>query len=247
MATLLVPGCDDSPTEPLGAVPWEVVLAQDHVHLESLGDTFQLDVQVVDKSGQVIPNVPLSWTIDDPTVVEFLSGEEFRTLSNGHTTLHVTLAEDHPSVDPAGYRSGRLRGSLGVSVQQRPVALGLGPSTGPLAPGAALHLWALGQTAGLSVWTVDALGNPIDPLLSGTVWTSTDGSVSSVSSLGEVMATGDGAAAVLVTSEGLTGSIPLEVHAVLPLRACAVLEEGGQGGAEELCGEETLTFAEEGY
>jgi len=241
-AALFAGGCDDSPTSLDQATPGELVLDVDQVHLESLQETFSVQARVFDLEGREMTNVPLSWTLEAPGVVESVGASNFRSVGNGATTIHVAVADEYPHVGPDGYRSGMLRGSVGVTVQQRPVALALGTSESPGPGQAVVHLWSLGQAADLFGWTVDAMGNPVSGVMGGVVWNSANSLVSQVGPGGQVVATGNGNTMIHAGAAGMTGSVAVEVHAALDLTACATVS-GTQGG----CGQESLTFAEEGY
>lgn len=239
--SLVSGACESSPTAP-GVSPEQLILETGSIVLESLQQDFSLTARVLDGEGREIPGVPLQWDIEAPGVIESIGGSSFRSVANGTTTLHVTIADHYPAMNGAGYSSGRLTAFVTVRVAQTPAGLVLG--TGELSPTSVIPLWYLGQDVALTGWLVDALGNPIGEPVPDIWWESLDPAVSMVDAGGAAMAVGPGSGSVSGSAGGFTGSTEIEVDPHLDLATC-VRVSGNENALA--CGESRITFAIEGY
>ena len=154
-----------------------------------IGQTSQLTATLTDANGNVLTGRTVTWSSDNGSVAT-VSGTGLVTAGNaGTATISAT--------------SGGKTGTASVTVSSTPVAsVAVSPATASL---------TVGQTAQLTATTKDANGN----ILSGrpVTWSTSNGSVATVSSSGLVTAAGAGSATITATSEGKTGTAAVTVTA----------------------------------
>lgn len=238
LLVLLASGCsDEGVTDPSHRLADRVQLSESRVLCTSLGEIFTVEATVVDEGGRPV-DVGVAWSISDDGIVESLGDARFACRANGSTTVRATALPGGP-----GAPSGSLPfATVAVTVEQRPVGLGLRTEMIASAPERTLHLWFVGHSRTLQAWSVDALGNPMHLVEDPVTWHSEDESVGSVHA-GVVTAEKHGRTTVHAAAGAFEGAIEVDVHALLTLRSCLA---GPAGGADGPCTERTMTVAEEG-
>src|SRR5690242_13474167 len=165
-----------------------VTVSPASVNLQT-GQTSQLTASLKDANGNVLTGRTVTWSSDNGNVAT-VSGTGLVTAgSAGTATISAT--------------SGGKTGTASVTVSSTPVAsVTVSPATASL---------TVGQTAQLTATMKDANGN----ILSGrpVTWSTSNGSVATVSSSGLVTAAGAGSATITATSEGKTGTAAVTVTA----------------------------------
>lgn len=232
----LAAGCgDDGATGPSARLADRIELSESRILCSSLGEIFAVEATVLDEEGNALAG-GVTWTVSEPDVVEALGDGRFACRANGTTTLQARPG------DPGAQAGSPPVATVEVTVEQRAVALGLGTEMFVAPSNRTLQLWSLGQSRELLAWSVDALGNPMDPVNDLLGWESEDDEVGSVHA-GVVTAERHGRTAVHATADGFTGTIEVNVDARLTLRSClGAPDPGGEGP----CAEVTMTVAEEG-
>jgi uncharacterized protein YjdB len=170
-----------------GRKPAAIQLTPDKVVLYGPGRNQLVDGKVVDKKGRTIPDLALTWTSSDPSVVEVSPGGSLKSKAPGHAKV---------SAEYKGLRSS-------VSVRVLDLArLELSPSllhlVGP--SGTQARIDALGRT--------EAGGAAELPKLA---WSSDKPSVATVSANGVVTALADGKAEITATTGDLIGASDIQV------------------------------------
>lgn len=180
-----------SPAEvTLTPVPANISLPPSPSPLSSLGETVQLQGQVLFATGDVIPGLSLQWQSLDPEVAEVTPQGLVTARSEG---------------------DARIRGSFGtlggiVVVQVRPV-----PATVEVEPANSNIL--IGGTVQLSATVRDAGGSVLDRPVS---WSSSNSSVASVNQQGRVTGQGVGTAVIRAAVDNVDGEATVRVDALLP-------------------------------
>ena len=177
-------------TTPTPPVPASVTVVPSTATLAALGQTLQLNATVLDRSGQAIPGVSVSWTSSDESVVTVDATGLVTATGNGATS--ITAAVTGTSVS----------GSAQVTVAQQPSEIALSPEQ--------QSFRALGDTVRLTARVLDANGHVVED--AALDWVSTDPSVVSVDDAGLVTAVGEGSASVLATSGPAEGSADFSVE-----------------------------------
>lgn len=150
------------------------------------GDTFRLSADVRGTTQGSIPGVNVVWTSTDPSVAAVEQGE-VRALKAGSAVIRAAV--------------GDITNSVSIVVgHAAPAAVLIDPGT--------VHV-ASGQKALLSAAVRDKHGRELDRAVR---WLTSDASVASVSSTGEVVATGSGLAVVTAESGGVTGTAEIVVQ-----------------------------------
>ena len=121
---------------------WDIQLQVVAGNATSLGDTLRVVGRPVDRDGQVIPNLPLTWTSQDPAVVSFLT-------TRGDTALFRATGVGSTTVTAKAFE---VQNSVTLSVQQVSAGAAVFPRQVQLYPG-------IQQTFTVSM--LDAHGNPI--------------------------------------------------------------------------------------
>ncbi|MEM7417006.1 MAG: protein kinase [Gemmatimonadota bacterium] len=150
------------------------------------GDTFRLSADVRGTTQGSIPGANVVWTSTDPSVAVVENGE-VRALKAGSAVISAAV--------------GGITNSVSIVVgHAAPAAVSIEPGT--------VHV-ASGQKAALAAAVRDKHGRELDRAVR---WLTSDASVASVSSTGEVVATGMGSAVVTAESGGVTGTAEIIVQ-----------------------------------
>ena len=167
-----------------------------------VGQTLQLGATMTDSAGNVLSGRTVTWTSSNPSVVTVNASGLAGAVAIGSATITATS-------------EGRT-GTAVVSVSNVPVA------TVTVSPASASVV--AGQTAQLAATTRDASGN----VLTGRsiVWTSSNGSVATVSGSGLVTGVTAGSATITATSEGQSGSAAMTVTSPPPPSPATVTDLG---------------------
>jgi uncharacterized protein YjdB len=230
-AAAVLAACTESPTEAPLAVPTAVLVAPDHVSLESIGQTVEFTARVLDAQGRELRDVPLVWSSSDPAILAPVAGATFKSVANGTAVIWAR-------VDPAYLSRFRdaapASAQVAVTVHQKAVALRLGPESQTLG--------AIGQRRLLTLELTDQLGNPLQRSITAT-WSSENGNAVAVSPTGEITALADGESRITALVEGLSGSTVVRVSARLPFTVCFKfsLSAGGATASAPECGTITVT------
>src|SRR5690242_9553104 len=166
------------------------------------GQTVQLGATTKDASGNVLTGRSIVWTSSTGSVATVNGNGLVTGVTAGSATITAT--------------SEGQSGSATVSVSNVPVA------TVTVSPASASV--QVGQTAQLTATTRDGSGN----VLTGRtiVWTSSNGSVATVSGSGLVTGVTAGSATVTATSEGQSGSAAMTVTSPPPPSPATVTDLG---------------------
>jgi uncharacterized protein YjdB len=159
------------------------------------GQTTAATATLRDAGGNVLSGRPVTWSSSNSAVASVSTTGQVTAVSSGSATITAT--------------SGGVNGSAGIAVVAPPpapvasVGVTLGAST-----------LTVGGTTSATVTLRDAAGN----VLTGRTvsWTSSDGTVASVSGTGAITALAAGAATITATSEGVSGTASLTVTAPPP-------------------------------
>lgn len=185
-ACVIVIGACENPTPP--PIPTTIVVSPVTATLESLGETVRLTATVHDENGNVMSEVPVTWTTGAPGVATVSSAGVVTAAGNGTAT--VEAATDAAS------------GTAEVTVEQRPAEVEVTPPVDTLV--------ALGDTTLLTAVAKDANGHPSEGV--GFAWSSGDDSVATVDGTGLVTAVGNGAVRVEASAEEVSGSSDVTVE-----------------------------------
>jgi uncharacterized protein YjdB len=154
-----------------------------------IGQTSQLTATLKDANGNVLTGRTVTWSSDNASAAT-VSGTGLVTAS-GPGTANITAMSEGKS------------GTASVTVSNTPVAsVTVTPATASL---------SVGQTAQLTATPKDANGNPL--IGRAVAWSTSNGSVATVSATGVVTAAGAGSATITATSEGKSGTATITVTA----------------------------------
>jgi uncharacterized protein YjdB len=160
------------------------------------GRTKQLTATLEDGSGNVLSGIPVSWSTSNANVGSVSSSGLVSGVAVGSVTITATAA---------GHS-----GTASVTVSAPVVAsVSLSPSASTLAPG---------QTTQFTATARDASGTVLSV---GVSWTTSDGTVASVSSSGLVTGNANGSATITATAGSVSGT------------AAVTVESGPPGGFNE--------------
>lgn len=188
--TASVDGKSAAATISVASVPVESVIVSPSPAQLTPGQSVQLEVRVTDASGRLVTDRPISFSSDDPGVATVSGGGLVAGVAPGTTTVRAT--------------SDGKTGTTTVMVGAVPVG------SVSVSPGSAELI--VGGSTPLSAVVRDASGNTLgDRAVS---WSSSNGSVATVSSSGVVSAVGVGSAIVFATAEGKTGQSQIAVSPV---------------------------------
>lgn len=186
-AILLLTGaagaCADERNGITTVVPIERVEVTPAVTTLDVGETVQLTPRVLDASGSRL-TYPVTWRTTGPATVS--ASGMVTALGPGTATISAT------STGVSGTAEVRVEAVTAVS---------LSPSTHVLMPGETVRMLASVR---------DASGNPVNRVVS---WLSDHPGVATVDAMGLVTAIGPGTAAIMASSEGVTGGAALVVLA----------------------------------
>ncbi len=180
-------------SSPLSPVPGAIVEAPTSITVLGVparveeGDMFQLSADVRGATQGSMSGVAVAWESTDPSVAVVTSGA-VRTLKEGTAIIKA--------------RVGDVTHSVSVVVSPAvPVSLAVSPARVEVGPGERTHLSAVVR---------DKHGRP---LRKPVRWLTSNPSVASVSTQGEVVATGVGEATITADSGGVTGTAHIAVDA----------------------------------
>lgn len=162
-----------------------VVVSPSSATADALGEELAFTAQVLDTNGEPVESETVTWSADEPSVLEHLGGGVFRAVGEG--TARVTATSDS---DPS------LSATADVSVKQVPVQVTLTPASATLT--------AIGETARFTAEAMDANDNPISGAV--FIWSSSHGGVATVDSDGLATATGGGTAEIKAEVLGPSGA-----------------------------------------
>jgi uncharacterized protein YjdB len=176
----------DTVTLPVLPGLFDVSVSPTLATLDALDEEITFEATVVDTNGEEASGETVTWSVEDPEVLEQVEGGTFVSVGPG-TTLVTATSHRNPS----------LSGSARVTVSPVPVELVLSPTADTLT--------AIEATLQLSATALDANGNPVPSV--GLAWSSDNEEVATVDGTGRVTARGGGTAeirAVVVEEEGPT-------------------------------------------
>lgn len=176
----------DTVTLPVLPGLFDVSVSPTLATLDALDEEITFEATVVDTNGEEASGEAVTWSVEDPEVLEQVEGGTFVSVGPG-TTLVTATSHRNPS----------LSGSARVTVSPVPVELVLSPTADTLT--------AIEATLQLSATALDANGNPVPSV--GLAWSSDNEEVATVDGTGRVTARGGGTAeirAVVVEEEGPT-------------------------------------------
>ena len=150
------------------------------------GDTFTLSADVQAQTQGSMAGAAVSWSSSDPVIASVTNGH-VRALKAGTAVVSASL--------------GSLTNSVSVHVARAtPVAVTVEPASVRLTSG---------ERVSLNVRVLDRHGNELDRVIR---WLTGDATVASVTSEGQLLATGVGTTTVTADSGGVTGTTEVEVH-----------------------------------
>ena len=177
------------------AVATLTVTPESHTLVER-DETVQFTADVRDENGQLIPDVPVTWSSSDPEVAS-IDGSGLAT-AHKSGAVEITADVEGGSAGPAGV--------AGVSVVAM-LVVDLPPATVTVEP--TFHLFtALGLSVRFKATVMDAGGALLDDPVS---WSSTASGVASVDSDGQVTAVGSGRAEIEAAAGEVKGSADVTV------------------------------------
>lgn len=158
------------------------------LRLESLGEHLDLTATVEDAGGSPIPDVPITWQMDQPGVATI--DESGRVTATGNGTATVRASALAP-----GSSSALLSPTVEIVVKQRAVTIDLEPSS-------PVTLTTADEGIQLSATVRDARGNAI--LDAPVTWLSSEPEVATVSPEGLLAGVEAGTAIITATSDEAT-------------------------------------------
>jgi alpha-tubulin suppressor-like RCC1 family protein len=170
--------------------PFAVQLAQDSARLFALTAATTFEAAVVDRWGNVIPGLAITWESRDPDVATVEDGGVVRALRVG--TAEIVA------------RHGELSASLFLRVVQAPTQIEVTP--------AAITINALTFERQLELRSWDELGNPIPRPEAD--WVSLNEAVATVDQQGRVTATGVGTTQIVASAGTAEASVTVTVQQV---------------------------------
>lgn len=167
--------------------PAELDVSPDSILMEALGDTVALQVEALDRFGNIVVDARVEWSSSDAAVAEVDAGG--RVVSHGAGRAGVTAT------------AGDATGAAAVVVAQRIAAVTLGPTPDTLR--------SFGETAVLDATATDANGFEVGG--AEVTWRSLDAAVATVDASGAVTARGRGSARVVASAAGVADTLVLAV------------------------------------
>jgi uncharacterized protein YjdB len=171
--------------DPAAAPVASISMGQASAALSSVGDTVQLSATALNRGGNAIPGVTLSWSSDHP---------DFATVD---AATGLVTAVGNGTANITAHASGKA-GSVAVVVQQVVAEVVVSPNAGA-------SLESLTETLQLVASANDARHHPV--AFAGISWTSSNPTVATVDASGLVTAVGDGSATITATSGTATSGI----------------------------------------
>ena len=170
--------------------PFAIRLAQDSARLFALRAETSFEAEVVDRWGNAIPGLPITWESLDPAVAEVEPDGTVRALRVG--TAEIVA------------RYGGLSASLFLRVVQAPARIEVTPE--------AITINALTFTRSLELRSWDELDNPIPRPEAD--WVSLDESIATVDGEGVVTATGVGTTLIVANAGAASDTVTVTVRQV---------------------------------
>ncbi len=167
---------------------FQIVVAQQFVHLPSIGDMTELAATVLDANDVVIPDAELTWSSEDPAVASVDDQGVVTAHMEGVTSITVT--------------SGALSTSVRITVVQQTNLIVVSPES--------VDMTAIGETIQLIAMLFDMENREIPG--AELTWTSADTTVSTVSNQGVVTAHMNGQTLVTVSWEDVSASVTVTVE-----------------------------------
>jgi uncharacterized protein YjdB len=187
---LALPGCADSPNDPLNQVT-AVHVTPATAAVTALGRMVPFTARPVDAGGTVVGGIRVAWTSSTPAVATVDSTGLVTAVGPGEATISA--------------RAGTVSGSAVITVTQAPATVEVGPAADTIrAIGASITLTAIVRDSGAA----GINGAPV-------AWSSSDSTVVRVSAAGVATAVREGASVITATSSGLSSSRTLVVHQVV--------------------------------
>lgn len=184
VAALLV-ACDDPIPTP---VPTTVTVSPSSADLAALGETVQLTATVKDQNGNTMRHIAVTWSSSAEGIVTVNAQGLITAAGNGRATITA--------------RAETVSGDAAVTVEQVPAAMVLDPDS--------LTFMALGDTATLEAYVVDANGYPI--VDAGVAWSSDNTDIALVTAEGLVTSAGNGRATVTAMSQDVSRTAAVTVE-----------------------------------
>jgi alpha-tubulin suppressor-like RCC1 family protein len=176
-----------------------------------VGSTVQLSATVRDMGGNALSGYSPSWSSDDTSVATVDSSGLVSGQQGGSTTITASVDDGSGTI---------ITGTAGVNVGSPVAVVTLDPASVEIFPG---------EQAQLNVTLEDANGN----VLSGrtVTWTSDDTAIATVDSSGLIDALSPGSTTITAESEGVSGTVALEVLEWIDVSAnenysCGVVSNG---------------------
>jgi uncharacterized protein YjdB len=180
--------------------PASVVVNRTNDNLTALNLTLQYNATIMNARGGVIAQgggsdqSPLSWRSTDPTVATVDVNGLATAVGNGATLI---IAETGSGTFATGLRADTAT----LTVSNNAVAAAVNPTS--------VSITSVGGTQQLTASATNNVGGPVTGLT--FTWTTSDGSVASVSSSGLVTATGIGTATITATAGSLQATSTITV------------------------------------
>lgn len=181
-----------------------VSLSADSVSMSALGDTTLLGATVVDPGGSPVPDAVVTWSSSDTLIVRVTGSGVAIAVGNGVAQVTATS---------------------GTASDQRPLTITQIATGVAVAPDSVV-LGDLGATTSLSATAVDRRGAPVS--MPAVTWSSSDGAVVTVDSIGSVTAVGTGTAAITATVGGVAGAATARVVPALTLEAAGPSQQSAE-------------------
>ena len=178
------------PPQPPTRVPTSVTVSPGTGVLSALGESVQLSAEVSDQNGATMAGASVSWSSSSSSVATVSGTGLVTAVANGTATITAT--------------AGSASGSSTITVEQAAATVTISP--------ASLTLNAIGDTATLTATVTDANGSEIADV--PVAWATSDGSVATVDSDGQVTAVGVGEALVTAASGSVEASAEITVTPV---------------------------------
>ena len=188
-------GCGDDSTGPPASPPpppppppvaTTVAVSPVTAELSSIGETVQLSAEVLDQTAQPLPGAAVAWASDDTLVANVDSTGLVTARGNGTATVTAT--------------SGSASGSAAVMVMQSASSVTVTPAAKAIGPG---------DTLRLAAEAFDENGQTVEG--AEFAWSSSEGSVATVTDSGLVRGVAEGTATITATSGSASGSAAVMV------------------------------------
>jgi uncharacterized protein YjdB len=189
LVTFLLAACGAKDATGPGTVA-RIVVTPGAVSLTALGDTTRLVASTLDANGNAVSGNTVAWTTSNANVATVNASGLVTARGNGSAAITAPL--------------GTISAAASVTVAQEVATVSVSPPTVVLA--------ALGETRLLVATAADANGNEVPGV--SFQWSTSDPTVASVDSNGEVTAERNGTATVTATVGSTSGEAVVEVDQV---------------------------------